>query len=1098
MFFRRFAVFLIMFLTLVSARLVGQTSQGTLAGVARDTSGAVVPKAKVTVTDQATGILHTAMTANDGAYRFDALAPGPYTITVESKGFQTSSVKDVQVLSTSITSYDVTVKVGGTTEAVEVEADTATINTETGALSGTVNSIEIDKLPVFSESPYELAVTVPGVQPVSASGFSNGIDIQVNGARPRANNFLLDGQEINDVSIAGQAFQPLIPDMFSSLTVLTNASSAEYGRAGGAVVNLVTKQGTNTYHGSVFERYTGSGLNARSFGLRGSSSQKARYDTHTYGFTGGGAIFKDKLFAFGGLALQRYYGSQTPGTNLLPDANGYALLQTITGQQAAQVALLDQYLSNGAYLTQSILQTNLATSSITLDTASNTVPGCVAPCKITEATYRRPNAATQNPDTQWGYRIDYTPWQHDSFVARYIHDRSSFSPDFLNNGSALAGFDTLQGGPSELGEGIWTHIFTPNLLNEFRAAETRLNFQFAPTPQTLANPLFSLYTIGIAGFPSLGPNQNFPQGRGEELYQFQDTVGWQIGRHSLRIGADVGRQLEKDLVSQNAKGTLGFTAGGAGTALGNFLLNQLGTSGTATKTFGPTRVDPHNWRTAGFAQDDIKLNADFTLNLGVRYDYLSNPENSLPYPGIDPNNVFAPINTVVMIKNDYNNIAPRIGFAYSPHYGGFFGDGKSVIRGGVGIFYDSTFSNILVNSAQSSPNAPTGTLTSTATGGLTNATGLIPSITATFNANSSVTSEVNNLVNPITYQYNLGIERELPYSINLAVRYIGVRGEKLFANQQYNYFNGATGTRLNTTRGAIVARGNFADSDYNGLSVEVNHNFKHGLLIRSNYVYGKDLDDGSEVFTPTGDNTSYTANLAPGGRRQDWGPSAYDHRHFLSISYVYAPVGLHSSNGFANAALGALTRHWVLSGVQQFQSGIYSTISPYGVSVGGVDENGDGSTTNDRPLVGNHSAPFATAGIDGHFIGGTTGQYYDVCNIYGTAGCNTAPQSVAAFRWLVPYMPLNQYLTQEIGRNSYSNPGTITTNLALEKGIGLDYVHFERGTLTLRAEVSNVGNHNNAGPLNTDLFDIPTGNFLNVHNSRYGGRTMVLWAKVNF
>ena len=144
------------------------------------------------------------------------------------------------------------------------------------------------------------------------------------------------------------------------------------------------------------------------------------------------------------------------------------------------------------------------------------------------------------------------------------------------------------------------------------------------------------------------------------------------------------------------------------------------------------------------------------------------------------------------------------------------------------------------------------------------------------------------------------------------------------------------------------------------------------------------------------------------------------------------------------------------------------------------------------------NSPFATAGIDGHFIGGTAGQYYDVCNIYGGTTCNANAQSVSAFHFLVPYGPLNQYLQQEIGRNSFANPGTITSNVALEKGVGLSYLHFKSGTLNLRAEVANIANHDNAGVLNTNLFDIPTGNFLNVHNSRSGQRTMILWARITF
>jgi hypothetical protein len=946
----------------------------------------------------------------------------------------------------------------------------------------------------------------------------------LNGARPRANNFLLDSQEINDVSIGGQAFQPAIPDSYESVSVLTSAASAEYGRAGGAVVNLVTKQGGNVFHGTAYERYTGSGLNALGGQERGTAAVKARFDTHTYGFTAGGPIFRNKLFAFGGLELERYYGKETPAVLELPDAAGYATLQAIaaaapgstTPVVATQVGLLDAYLSNGSYLTTyvPIARPNVTCANGSSAPACTNVgqqpscPATAAGCTITEAFFQRPNASASNPDTQFTYRIDYKPWYKDQFFARYIHDRSSLSPDFGNNGGALVGFDTQYGGPSELGAGGWTHVFTPNTLNEFRISETRLNFQFGPTAQTIANPLFALYTVSVAGLPALGPNQNFPQGRGEDLYQFQDTVGITKGRQSIRFGVDIGRQLEKDLVSQNAKGTLSFAKGGTSvnginyqTALGNFLQNQLGPSGTATRTFGPTRIDPHDWRTGVFIEDDIKLTADLSVNLGLRYDYLSNPENSLAFPGLDPNNPLnilttnssgVVVGTPYKIINDKNNLGPRAGFAYSPHYGGFFGDGKSVIRGGFGVFYDSDFSNFVVNAAQSSPNAPTGTIIQTTGAGVTNATAQINNITPGLKINSSVTSVVDNMVNPLTYQYNLGVEHQFRGDIFLAVRYVGSRGEKLFANQQYNYFNGATGLRLNPTYGAIVARGNFADSNYNSIQIEGAHGFRHGFQVRANYTYSKDLDDGSEIFTTVSSPTSYTANLAPGGRGQDYGPSAYDHRQYFVVSYVWAPAGFHSSNDVTNAALGVFTRNWVVSGVTYLQSGNMTSFN-----TSGLDTNGDGSTANDRPIIGTYAAPITTAGIDGHFVGGTTGVYYDLNAVNSTGALN--PVSANAVHFIVPYGPLGQFLKQEIGRGSYLNPGTASNNVALEKGIGMKYVHLERGKIILRAEAQNIANHNNVGNLDTNVLDLGTGNYLNRANAKSdAGRSLVLWAKFQF
>lgn len=1083
---------------------ISQTSQGTLAGVARDATGAVVAHATISITNQSTGEKRTVTSGADGNYRIEAIAPGQYTLVTSAPGFGTAQAKDLSVAPSVVTSYNVTLQVGSENTEVTVEANQATVNTTDGTLSGVVGSVELGKLPVFTLNPVELALTVPGVQPVISDGqFSNGVNIQVNGARPRDNNFLMDGQEINDVGIGGQAFQPQIPDMFDSVTVITNSASAEFGRGSGGIVNLVTRQGTNNFHGEVFERYTGSGLNAIPGGSRGPTDQtgyqKPRSDQHSYGFTAGGPIIKNKLFAFGGLFLQRFYGQEQAGVNLLPDAAGYATLQTITGAPGTQVQLLDQYLSNGSYLKNDVIYGNASGAAVVTSKNVGALPGCPSTgCVITFAGFQRPNAAEKSPDTQWTYRVDYNPWDKDHFAFRFLHDRTSLSPDFFNNPRALLGFDTEQGGPSELGEGQWTHTFTPNLLNEFRVSEARIGFTFSPTAATVANPLNSLPTLSFASlsgnapvgtirFPSLGPNQNFPQGRKEDLYQFQDTLRYTRGRNSISIGADIGRLIEIDLVSQNALGTLSFASGGTGGSLGNFLNNQLGPSGTATKTFGKTRADSHGYRNGIFVQDDIKLNSDLTLNVGVRYDYLSNPENSLPYPGIDPHNPFAPINTVVPVQNDYNNIAPRLGFAYAPHNGGFLRDGKTVIRGGFGVFYDSTFSNILVNSTQSSPNAVSGTIVGTASNPQPGATGLIPSISATLNPLSSVTSEASNLVNPLTYQWNFGVERELPGQIILGVRYVGDRGEKEFANQQFNYFNGMTQKRLNPARGAINVRGNFADSQYHGVEISGTHNFSHGLLVRTNYVFSKDLDDGSEIFTISSGYapTSYSANLAPGGRGQDWGSSAYDHRQFFSVSYVYQIPGLHSSNHLTDLAENILTRHWTISGVTQLQSGQYGTLN-----TSGYDLNGDGSTANDRPIVVNKSADPQLVGIDGFFIGGTPGVYYDV-NANNNTGALT-PVSINQVHFLVPHFPDNSLILQEIGRNSYMLPGTTTNNLSLEKGFDFR----ERATFILRAEAQNFTNHNDNAIGDTDVVDAGAG-FLQPGRVATN-RTLVLWGKLQF
>src|SRR5215469_6790630 len=1050
--------------------LNAQTSKGILVGVVRDPTGAVLPGAEVTIVNQDTSETRKTTTDSAGAYRVDAINPGTYEVDVTAQGFTAFHSRGNIVNPSVVNTANAQLAVGETASVIEVTAGTNALNIDNGQLSGTISTQELKSIPIFSLNPADLVGTLPGAQNMNPSlnlggtGGNGLVKISVNGARPRSNNFLLDSMDANDVGIGGEAFQPIMPDMFSNATALLNSSSAEFGRSGGAVINQVTQNGTNHYHGTVHEIYTGSGLDALDGQTRrlkplpaGSPNPKGRYNQHQFGFTVGGPIIKNKLFGFGGATWVRYYGNTQATPVELPDAQGYARLTAIGGPLATQ---LQAYLNNGSYL-------NPANFRVISPTASSipisSRPGCTGGCSITTAKFQRNPTPLSQPDTQWMYRVDFMPRPSDTINFRYLHDRNLTAPYFGLNPTTLPGFDTQAYGPSELGGGTWTHVFTPNLVNEFRVSEVRLNFQFGPTADTLANPTAKLPNITFGGttFPlantALGVSQNMPQGRGEDLYQFQDTVGWTRGKHTWRMGADVSRVLETDLVAQIALGALTYAAGGGLSSIDNYLNDQLGTSGQATKTFGPTRTDPHIWKLAFFIQDDVKLTPDLTINLGIRYDYLTNPLNTLTYPAIDINNPFAPINTYVRVKEDTNNIAPRFGFAFVPRYG-FFSDGKTVIHGGFGIFYDPFFTNILVNSAQSSPVAPTGTLQSSAPGGLKNASSLIATITPAFNSNSSVQSAVNNLVNPQTYQYNFGVERQMPFQLRAALNYVGARGLKLYSNRQLNYLLPGN-VRINPSRGIINVRDNRAGSNYNSLQVGVDRAFSKGLFFRASYTYAKNLDNASEVFTTFASPTSYSANLAGDGLRQDWGNSAFDRRHVASFLYSYTPAGLHSNNAFANTLLSAFTRHITISGETQLATGPYST---YNVS--GFDINGDGSTTNDRPVLSNSKAPINTVGVDGAFIKGTSGVIYDYAayNASPSSGRVYKPVNASDVRFLVPNAVNagTALAGQEVSRNSFSNPGQQFWNLALEKQVPVHFRHLESSAFVFRGEAQNIGNHN--------------------------------------
>jgi hypothetical protein len=1020
----------------------------------------------------------------------EAVEPGIYKITVTANGFKTTTVEQVDVKASIITSVNADLAVGTVSEAVEVNSTTTDLQTESGSLEHTIEAVETEHVPVFNLNPIQLVLTQPGVLDVGSNNISNGVGFSVNGSRPRANNFLLDGQDDNDNSIQGQALQPNNLNSVQEVVVLTNAYSAEFGRGGGSVTNVITKGGTNQFHGSAWELYAGSGLNAVTAqdGLGGQTPRtKPRFDTHTFGFTAGGPIWKDKLFAFGSSQWQRFYGNAAPETIRVPTANGIAALQAANTPNAN---LLLQYFGS--------LRGGSSLKTVDIGPRSGCPAASVAAngdCLVQTGLTQRTPPAQLNPDTQWTYRIDFVPRASDTITARYIHDRSSLSPDFFNFPQSLPGLDTQQGGPSENFGLSWTHTISPTAVNEFRASEGRFDFQFAPTAQTLKNPLFALPTINSitgTGFPLLGVTSGLPQGRGHDTYQFQDAYTLVKGRQTFKVGGDVARLIVRDEVPFNSRGTLTFGSGGGFSGLGNFVDNFTGVSSGAALTFGNPTIRPKVFQEGFYFQDTIHAKSNLTLDLGLRYEFDNNPANVLPFPAIniaaEPSNTFPP--TPIHVREDGNNWAPRVGVSYTPHFwNGVFGQDKTVLRGGYGIFYDTLFTNITDNEAAASPNAVSGTLLGASGRGLANATGLIGQVSPNLSPRASVSSIDQNLRNPLTHQWNVDIERELPLGMVFTAAYVGNRGERLFANDELN--PGINGIRLNPNRGPITVRDNTGDSIYHGLNLKLDRRFKNGLLIRGAYTYSKLIDDVSEVFTLFGSDTSFPQNefIGSGGRRADRGLSLFDHRNRFVLTYVYDIHGWSSSTNFLTSAASFLTRGWEIAGSSSFQSGAPGTIQS------GFDQNGDLRSTNDRPFLGNPTAPFTSFGIDGSFIGGTPGTIYDG-QAFESDGTLT-PVTSTNVHFLVLHGLGN------VGRNTFVQPGAINNDMAFTRRLHIPGK--ENQLLEFRGELYNIFNHPNeglgdaiSGTGGTDLTLADGNTFGDNRLTRYGGRQVKLELRYSF
>jgi hypothetical protein len=710
----------------------------------------------------------------------------------------------------------------------------------------------------------------------------------------------------------------------------------------------------------------------------------------------------------------------------------------------------------------------------------------------------RPAPPQLNPNTQWTVKIDFTPRASDSISGRYIRNVGSLSPDFFNFPASLPGLDPQQGGTAENMGFTWTHVLSDHAVNEFRTSYGHFDFQFGPTPEAAKNPLFALPTINtISGssFPILGINAALPQGRGHVTYQFQDAYTLTMGRHTFKAGGDVSRLIVKDEVPFNARGTLTFGSGGGFSGLGNFLDNFTGASSGAALTFGNPVIRPIMLQEAFYFEDTYHMKSNLTLDLGLRYEFNNNPANTLSFPAVDlskePSSTFP---TVVRAKEDGNNWGPRVGFAYTPHvFGKLFGNEKTVLRGGYGIFYDTIFTNIIDNEAAGSPNAVSGTLLGApATRGLANATGLIGQVSPLLNPLSAVSTIASNLRNPMTHQWNFNVQRELPWDMSLNVAYVGNRGIRLLANDELN--PGINGVRENPLRGPITLRDNSGDSIYHGLDLKLDRRFRKGLLLRGAYTYSKLIDSVSEVFSfasPAGNATSFPQNelISVGGRSAERGLSTFDRRQRFVFSYVWDVPGVKNSSNGLFTALGYITNGWQIAGSSAFQTGAPANITS------GFDQNGDLRATNDRPSVSNLSAPLTSWGVDGKFVGGTPGTLYDGQAFESSGALN--PVSANAVHFVV--LPG----IGNLGRNTFVMPGAMDNTMAVSRRFKIHGL--ENHALEFRAEAFNVFNHPNrglgdaiSGTPQTDTVLADGTAFLDNSQTVYGGRQVRFQVKYSF
>lgn len=1083
---RYFCSFVLLLLLLVTVTSVAQTSNGTIAGVVADPDGAVIQNASVTVTNKDNGEKHVAKTNSFGAYRIESVTPGLYTIQIKAENFAELKLQDVVVTASVVTTADGRLKIGSPETVVEINAIGQQLQTESGELSHNISTAEITDLVVPSLDAIELVFTEPGVSRTGPYGLSNGIDFSVNGTRARANNFLIEGSDNNDTAIQGQAFFTVNVDALKEVSIQTNSYAAEFGHGGGSVTNEVYRSGTNAWHGSAFDLIQNSALDSNDAQNNLNATPRPISRENTYGFTIGGPIKHDKLFIFGSSQWDKTRQTAVAQFPLVvPTAAGFATLQAV--QAATPSPNLAKYL-NALGNIRGIVNPAI-NNAIALGNNRGSVQ---------VGNFLRIGGEPQN-DTQLVIKGDYLPSSKDTLSLRYTYDTQNVSPDGLNT---LPSRDIQESGPSYNAGITETHLFSPRVVNEFRLSSSRIGFTFT----NLTDPLTLGPSIGISGLSGFGSVGGIPQGRFHDTYQFQDAVSWTTGKHSFKFGVDLTQIKVVDHIPVNNFGSVNYASGGRDSnnalfsGLANFIDDFSGTGGSVSRFFGAAIARPQYFYQNYYAQDTWKIKSNLSVDLGLRYEYGGTPENNLLFPALVPVQGFNGASSINFVPQQpaKNNWGPRAGFAYTPHFwSGLFGQDKTVFHGGFGIFYDSFFTNIIDNSAGSSPNGVSpllvGAKTQNGGRGIANASGQFAALNPTPNPRTAVTSIVNNLKAPTTLQWNFNIQRDLGAKFTFTAAYVGTRGERLYANDQLNPLDPNTGLRINPNLGSVQVRDNSGDSIYHALDLKLDRRFSNGLLVRGAYTFSKFIDDASEIFTTTG-TTTFPLDLTLGNRGVDRGLSAYNHTHVASVTYVYDIPKLKNENALLKG-LGYITNGWQTSGTYQYQTGAPNTVND------GFDANGDGQA-NDRPSLSNPAAPLSTFGIDQSFVGGTPGVVCDGPSVFGGKACtgNTPGQtgviSASSVHFLIPANGIGN-----LGRNTQVDPGQQNTTFGLQRSFNL---YSEKHQLAFRMEMINPFNHPNTSTTSFVLNQIPipapnvTSPFGNYATTINGSRTIRFKLRYSF
>jgi hypothetical protein len=1120
----RVLVFSLLLLSLAVAAF-GQTESGQIAGTVKDKTGAVVANAKVTVTAVDTNVSRTGTTNASGIYTFPALKPAAYKVTIEAAGFQKFE-RRLEVYVSSNNDVSAVLSVLGSATVVEVSADAQSIsvNNENSTISTVINTADLENLPTdANRNPYALVGQASNAAEDTNS--ARGAGYSLNGARSASTSVLLDGAENVDAYTASVG-QVVPLDSVQEFSVLTSNFGAEYGRASGGVVNLVTKSGTNTLHGSAYEFNRISALSSNTFYNDANGVERGHYTRNNFGFSVGGPIIKNKLFFFDNLEWIRVRSSGGTQAYIL-DPGSYSSIST--GGQT----FMSTYGSNIAPGVRKLSSQpcNTGVNSVTL--LPN--PGDNLTCDL--VTYNVPvDAGGGTPENTWDEvgKIDFNLSPKTNISGRYAGYHEIDTAGSVNN-SPYAGYNTGQNTFNQNVALSMTHIFSPRVVSSSKIVYNRM-YNLQPLGSAPIGP--TLYTTGAVpsvpggsqplvfpGYLNESPGNAIPFGGPQNLIQlYQDfSVTW--NKHQIKFGGQVIQLRDnrtfgayENAVEElgknynDAMGNLTTANGGAGAAyLFEAAINPQGeypcyrnqNTGDPIQTAACTLTTPvgapsfeRNYRYndgAAYIQDTYKVSSRLTINGGVRWEYYGVQHNADPSkdsnfvmgPGANPwerirnGQVELAKNGGYFWKPNYGNFGPRAGFAWDPT-----GTGKTSVRGGYSLGFERNFGNVTYNAIQNPPNYGVVSIQGEGADVLSlpiytsNAGPLAGSgITKAF-PGVSLRAINQNMKTAYLESYNLGVEQKVFNNALFTIQYVGSHGihDYSISNANVNYDGGTYlgdgvingynyGNRLNLQYTNMNYRSDDAYSHYNALvtTFKANNIHKTGVSAYATYTWGHTLDNLSSTFSD-GTATLYAATgyLDTWNPKLNYGNADYDIRHRLVGN---ASWDLPFFKNSSNMLAKDILGGWIVSDTFSFRSG-----NPY--TIWDCD-----NAVYDCPFYApGAGAPKLPKGSVGAYQGGGVYNYLTVPMdpnpnpitgvpggyAYGLANSLGIPSCAGLYHQGCVYTLDGTHVPD---RNQFRGPNVWNTNLQFIKNVKL----YDKYALQFRAEFYNLLNHHNQYIYNYNL-----------------------------